>query len=204
MKRARQSYGLFSVIAATVALAVIQSAGTALAQDSTDSYFKDLDIRQRPMVNVKPERNAKLAVVASLDRANRTYKAGEEVALKVKANEECYVWVFDTGTSGKVHQIFPNKFDGKNFLAAGKTLHIPGQRSKYRLAVSPPRGQELLTVVATKDSKPLTRHLIDQATGNGPFQALRGTATTVAKDLSITLRKQKREWTSEQLVFRIR
>lgn len=204
MKSGLQSRRLVNVIAATVALAVIQVAGTVVAQDSSDSYLKDLDIRQRPMVNVKPERNSKLSVVATLDRRNRVYKTGEDVALKVKASEECYIWVFDTGTSGKVHQIYPNKFDAKNFLAAGKTLNIPGPGSKYRLSVSPPSGQELLTVVATKENKPLTGHLIDQATGNGPFRTLRGTAATVAKDLSITLRKQKREWTSEQVVFRIR
>ncbi len=190
-----------SMVTAVFVVAVIQVAGTALAQDT---YIKDLDIRQKPMVHIKPAKTTNLSVVATLDRASRTYKTGENVMVRVKANEDCYVWVFDTGTSGKVHQIYPNKFDKKNFLSAGKTLSIPGKDSKYRLAVSPPSGAELITVIASKENKPLTPDLLDQASGSGPFVALRGTAETVSKDLSITLKKQKQEWASDQVVFLIK
>ena len=201
MRSRLQSRNVILMIAAVFAAAVIQVAGTALAQDS---YIKDLDIRQKPMVDdIKPPKNGTLSVVATLDRPNRTYKTGENVMLKVKANEDCYIWVFDTGTSGKVHQVYPNKFDKKNFLAAGKTLSIPGKDSKYKLEVSPPSGKELITVVASKGDRPLTADLIDKNSSSGPFVALRGTAETVSKDLSITLRKQKQEWTSDQVVFHI-
>ena len=201
MRSRLQSRNVILMIAAVFAAAVIQIAGTALGEDS---YVKDLDIRQKPMVQVKPAKNGTLSVVATVDRPNRTYKAGENVMLKVKANEDSYIWVFDTGTSGKVHQIFPNKFDKKNFLAAGKTLSIPGKGAKYQLEVSPPKGAELITVVASKENKPLTLDLIDQKADNGPFVALRGTAETVSKDLSITLRKQKQEWSSDQVVFLVK
>ena len=201
MRNRLQSSKVILMIAAVFAAAAIQVGGAALAQDS---YIKDLDIRQKPMVEIKPAKNGTLSVVATLDRPNRTYKAGENVILKVKANEDSYIWVFDTGTSGKVHQIFPNNFAKQNFLAAGKTLSIPGKNAKYHLAVSPPKGAELITVVASKEKKPLTPDLIDQKAGSGPFVALRGTAETVSKDLSITLRKQKQEWSSHQVVFLIK
>ena len=201
MRSRLQPSQVILMIAAVFAAAVIQVAGTALAEDS---YIKDLDIRQKPMVEIKPAKSGTLSVVATLDRPNRTYKTGENVMLKVKANEDCYIWVFDTGTSGKVHQVYPNKFDKKNFLAAGKTLSIPGKDSKYQLEVSPPSGNELITVVASKGDRPLTPDLIDQNASSGPFVALRGTAETVSKDLSITLRKQKQEWTSDQVVFHIK
>ena len=201
MRSRLQSSQVILMIAAVFAAAVIQVAGTALAEDS---YIKDLDIRQKPMVEIKPAKSGTLSVVATLDRPNGTYKKGENVMLKVKANEDCYIWVFDTGTSGKVYQVYPNKFDKKNFLVAGKTLSIPGKNSKYQLAVSPPIGKELITVVASKENRPLTPDLIDQNASSGPFVALRGTAETVSKDLSITLRKQKQEWTSDQVVFHIK
>ena len=208
MKNNTEARKFIHAFVTAIALAAIPFAGTVFAEDPANPYLKDLDIRQRPMAVLTPaaERTAgsKLSVVATLGADKRTYKPGEEVTLKVSANEECYIWVFDTGTSGKVHQIYPNKFEKKNFLAAGRTLRIPGPRSKYRLAVSPPRGKELLTVVAVKDNKPLTRHLIDQVTSGSPFPALRGTAASIAKDLSITLRKQDQAWTSHQVVFRIK
>ena len=203
MKNRLQSCRLGSLLAAAFAVATIYVGGTAVAQNSAESYFKDLHIRQKPMATFKPDRKSDLSVVAAVDRSNRVYKSGDNVVLTVKATADSYIWVFDTGTSGKVHQIYPNKYDKKNFLAAGKTLSIPGAKSKYRLSVSPPSGAELITVVASKENKPLTADLLDGSSG-GLFLALRGTAENVAKDLSITLRKQKREWTSEQLVILIK
>ena len=204
MKNRLQSWRLGSLLAAACAVATIHVGGSAVAQDSAESYIKDLHIRQKPMATTfKPDRKSELSVVATVDRSNRVYKSGDNVVLTVKATEDSYIWVFDTGTSGKVHQIYPNKFDKKNFLASGKKLRIPRANSKYRLSVSPPSGAELITVVASKENKPLTADLLDGGSG-GPFLALRGTAETVAKDLSITLRKQKRAWTSEQVVILIK
>ena len=93
--------------------------------------------------------------------------------LTVETTEDAYIWVFDTGTSGKVHQIFPNKYDTGNFLAANTPLSIPQPDSKYQLAVSHPQGAELITVVASRDKVSLTPQLIDTS-GGGTFLALRG------------------------------
>ena len=204
MKITLQSRKLRMVFTAMVAAATIQIAGTAVAADSGESYVKDLDIRQRPMTDIKPTTASKMSVSATVDRSSRVYQKGDNVVLTVRTTEDSYIWVFDTGTSGKVHQIYPNKFDKKNFLAAGKTLNIPPAGSKYQLAVSPPSGAELITVVASKENKPLTPDLIDLNSNAGPFRALRGTAESVAKDLSITLRKQKQDWTTDQVVIRIK
>ena len=123
--------------------------------------------------------------------------------LTVKATEDSYIWVFDTGTSGKVHQIFPNRYHENNFLAAGTTLNIPPMDSDYALAVSHPQGAELITVVATKENTPLTPELVDLGASAGPFLALQGTADSVAKDLAITLRRQAAPWTKDQVVILI-
>ena len=144
-----------------------------------------------------------LAVAVAVDRADRIYTHGDHVVLTVQATEDSYIWVFDTGTSGKVHQIFPNRYHEDNFLAAGSTLNIPPSASDYALAVSHPRGAELITVVATQENAPLTPELIDLEGSAGPFLALQGTAETVAKDLAITLRRQEAAWTKDQVVILI-
>ena len=122
--------------------------------------------------------------------------------LTVETTEDAYIWVLDTGTSGKVHQIFPNRHDESNFLAANVPLEIPRADSKYRLAVSHPRGAELITVIASKNKTPPTGKLIDES-GGGPFFALRGDVTAVSKDLSITLRDEHPVWTKDEVVVRI-
>ena len=177
------------------------------ADEMDDAYLKDLDIRQHAMVEelapAPSPTNGGLAVDAAVDRANRIYTHGDNVVLTIKATEDSYIWVFDTGTSGKVHQIFPNQYHEDNFLTAGSTLSLPPADAEYALAVSHPQGAELITVVATKENTPLTPDLVDLDAGAGPFLALRGTAESVAKDLAITLRRQEVAWTKDQVVILI-
>lgn len=187
--------------------AVTAIAFAAVANEPEESYLKDLDIRQRAMAvelpAAPPSTGVGLAVEAAVDRVDRIYTHGDNIVLSVEVTEDSYIWVFDTGTSGKVHQIFPNRYHGNNFLAAGSTLSIPPADAEYALAVSHPQGAELITVVATQDDTPLTPELVDLDAGAGPFLALQGTADSVAKDLAITLRRQEAAWTKDQVVILI-
>ena len=195
--------------AVVVAASLMMTLAAVMAAD--DAQYKDLNILQRPVVDLitPPEPNqgrpgTGLAVRATVDRPDRTYKHGENLVLTVETTEDAYVWVFDTGTSGKVHQIYPNRYEEANFVAANTPLEIPRTESKYHLVVSHPRGAELLTIIASKDkTPPLTAQMIDEQNGVGPFLALRGTAEAVAKDLSITLREQHSTWTKADVVVRI-
>ena len=170
------------------------------------AMVKDLHISQRAMLEIKPEPAARtaLAVNATLDKPDAVYKKGDSVVLKVQTTEDAYIWVLDTGTSGKVHQIFPNRYAKNNLIKAGEPVTIPGDGARYQLAVDHPRGAELLTVVASRENIPLTRALVDDAVSPGPFRALRGNATSVAKDLSIALKKQTAPWARDQVIFHIR
>ena len=186
--------------------AVIAISSTAVANEADESYLKDLDIRQTPMHDVLvPPAPASagngLAVDAEVDRSSRVYTHGDHVVLSVTTTEDSYIWVFDTGTSGKVHQLFPNRYDQDNFLNAGSTLSIPPADAEYVLSASHPQGAELITVVATKENTPLTPDLVDWDSDIGPFLALRGTADSVAKDLAITLRDQNAPWAKDKVVI---
>ena len=209
MKITSRFSSIGAVVVAMVAVVALQAAGVGSYDASAESYLKDLDIRQIPMAKIQPAKPsgasaaAGLAVNASVNRANRKYKHGENVVLTVKPTEDAYIWVFDTGTSGKVHQIFPNRYEKNNFVKAKAALQIPGRGSKYMLTASHPKGAELITVIASKTNTPLTPGMIAKGNGSSPFLALNGTAQSVAKDLSITLRKKHRVWAKAQQVILI-
>ena len=198
----------------------------ALAFAGQDSLIKDLDIKQAPMLIVQPQGMAgqagpdvqydfidqatyedaasNLAVFAQVDRENRVYRPGDAVQLSVEVNEDAYLWVYDTGTSGKVHRIFPNRHDDNNFVRAGVPVAIPGPDANYDFQVTHPRGTELLTIIATTDNKPPAGHLLQTAPANGnPFMMLAGNAKSVAKDISISLREDHKVWARAAVGIRI-
>ena len=206
-----------AVNAAFVAAAVVGLCQVAapLAVSASDqvvqpSFLKDLHIKQQPMVVDIPARSEPtgstsdegLRVSTALDRADAKYRHGESLSLTVETSEDAYVWVFDTGTSGGVHQIFPNQHEKNNFLKAGVPVAVPHPDASYQFVVSHPTGTELLTVIASKDNAPLTQDLIDSEADAGPFLALRGTAVSVVKDLAVSLKKHPR-WVKEQRVFHV-
>lgn len=196
----------FGILGA-LSLALCLNAAAASAEDAA-SITKDLDIRQMPMLDIKPEpasaaetvSGAKLEVKASVDRTDRVYRHGDAVVLTVETSEDAYVWVYDTGTSGKVHQIFPNRHHDGNFVRANVPVRIPAEGASYQLVANHPRGAELITVIASKDAAPVD---VEAAGAAGPFLALRGTAGSVAKDISVSLKKSHPAWTSDQQVIYI-
>ena len=204
-----------SVLRAVVPVLTALIMMMTVSADEREAHLKDLHIQQMPMTELVPplaspadastglaDASTGLAVSAKVDRSDRSYRHGETLVLTVETTEDAYVWVFDTGTSGKVHQIFPNRYESGNFLAANVPIDIPRADSKYQLAVSHPKGAELITVVASKDNTPLTPELIDTS-GGGPFLALRGDAASVAKDLAITLREEHSTWVKDEVVVLI-
>jgi len=187
-------------------MVAVVAGGTASAADP----FKDLSIEQRAMVEqVAPapagaaasENDLRLATM--LDRAEGTYRPGESVVLTVKTTQDAYIWVFDTGTSGRVHQLFPNEYAADNFVRAGKSLTLPGAQDDYQFVVSQPAGVELITVIASPDNRPLTQDLIDRETSAGPFLALLGTAASLSKDLHVAMKQEHPGAVAHHQVFRI-
>ena len=125
---------------------------------------------------------------------------GDTVVLTLEVTEDAYIWVFDTGTSGKVHQIFPNRFEDNNFLRAGQPVVIPSADADYQFSVAHPAGTELLTVIASEDSVPPAQDLIDLGAEAGPYLALLGTSVSIAKDLAVALKKKK-NWAKQDIVL---
>ena len=190
------------MVGAVWALGAVQSAADSV-QD--EAITKDLHITQTPMADLRPApppaeaasaAGGTVTVVptirvdASVDRGEGgTYRIGEDVVLAVEVSEDAHLWIYNTGSSGQVHQIFPNRFDRDNFVRGGETLTIPGADAQYDFRVGTPPGKDLVTVIATTSDTPLSGGLVKEAVGDGVFLAMAGTGATVAKDLSISLRE---------------
>ena len=78
------------------------------------------------------------------------YQIGEMITFFVSVEEDCFLTLFDINPGGKITVLFPNKYQKKNFVRAGKTIQIPRpQYKKFGFKVAPPHGEERLKIVAT-------------------------------------------------------
>ncbi len=187
---------------AAAALAAVSAPERAAAQ-AEQAWMKDLRIEQLPIARLQPAPAAgeaaaggaaarELTVNADVDRANALYEQGDTLTLTVATSEDAFVWVFDTGTSGKVHQLFPNRYDDNNFVRGGARRQVPESGAEYELVVSHPPGAELITVVASTENTLPTGDFIDEGVVTvGPFYSMRGDAATLAKDLQISLNRSE-------------
>jgi hypothetical protein len=132
-----------------------------------------------------------MTVTVGVDRPDGVYKIGDKVVLSVAVDMDAYVTVFNTGTSGQVHVIFPNEFQQDNHVLAGAPVLIPSDDADFDFIASGPPGTELITVVASTNPDSLVQP--GDTVAAGPFQAYTQVAEVVAKDLQITLEAQHRD-----------
>jgi len=75
-------------------------------------------------------------------------RAGENIALNVHSEVDCYVGVWHIDGAGTATQLFPNDAEQDHFLAAKSSLTIPG-RDSYSIQVRPDQSPEYLWLAAT-------------------------------------------------------
>lgn len=123
--------------------------------------------------------DAAFNVELSVDRDNRTYKAGEPVVFSFKANKDSRLTLFNVATSGKVHILFPNEHHKDNLVKAGQTYQVPAKGAKFRFKAQGPAGQDIVKAIATLDQVALLPD--GTAKPSGGVQEI----TTSSKDLAI-------------------
>lgn len=99
------------------------------------------------------------------------YEVGDQVRIGVSVDEASYVYLFDIRPNGEVTQIFPNRYDGQNYLRAGETRTFPAAEARFVFNIAPPRGLSKVVAVASKsqlDTSQLARFQLeaDFATSN--------------------------------------
>ncbi|MBI4651062.1 DUF4384 domain-containing protein, partial [Candidatus Desantisbacteria bacterium] len=81
----------------------------------------------------------------------KEYKIGDPLTIYFKSNKNCYVTLFDIGTSGKINILFPNSFYKDNVINADVTYSIPGDFLGFKIELLGPAGIERIKIAATID-----------------------------------------------------
>lgn len=147
---------------------------------------KDLQVETSPMAHLPVgEGAARLSV--STNRPDAVYKLGDAVEINLQVSKDSYITVFDSGSSGKVHMIFPNKYQKVNFVKAGGTVTIPGKKAGFDFIAAGPPGKDYITVIASSEPHDFTANSV--MTSAGPFKSLDKDAEALAKDLQVEMQR---------------
>ncbi|MFZ5830934.1 MAG: DUF4384 domain-containing protein [Planctomycetota bacterium] len=93
---------------------------------------------------------APFLVMAQVNHPNLDYREGDNFSVRVASEEEAFVYVLYQQADGKIYQIFPNKHQPNNRLAARQAVEIPASDDLFRWVVGSPFGKERVKVIASK------------------------------------------------------
>lgn len=172
----RTPYRLLAALAAATLLMSRASAG--------DRAARDLTIVQKPIEELTPDGEG-IAVSGAVDHANGRYEVGDPVSLRIKVGEDSFVHVININPHGAATLLYPNAHSPGRIVRKGEELVLPASGDVWEIRADA-QGRELIKVIATTSSLPLTA---DQATSaNGPFRVFRAVGADLAGDLRRNLR----------------
>ncbi len=147
-----------------------------------------------------PESDLKVEIWT--DNKNTEYKIGEVVTFYFKTNKDAHLTLINIGTSGNVHQIFPNKYQTNNFVEAGKTYSIPADEAPFQFKLQSPAGTDTVKAIATLNEL----ILLSQAGYDDTelFLKIDQPEETIARDIAITLAPiDKKTWGEADLELKV-
>lgn len=128
---------------------------------------------------------------------NTLFAPGDMINFTAESDQNCYLYLFDIGTSGRIHLLFPNRAQKNNYLAAGRKLVIGN------ILVSPPAGVEAVKAIATLDSISLGK-MIDAAGSTTMYQCVGEDSQQFARDLQVVVSPLPNDrWSSDLIQFNI-
>jgi len=80
----------------------------------------------------------------------KTYSDSEYITIHMEGNRDFYARIINIGSNGKVIQLLPNGYRQTNHFRGGQRYQIPGAGDRFSLKVTPPYGQEHITVYASE------------------------------------------------------
>jgi hypothetical protein len=194
----------------TLLLLMIMGLWTSLlqAQEATTERAISIEEKQQPekqptaleqIKNTKPG----FKVALWTNRKNDTYKLGEEVVFYFKSNRSARLTLFNVGTSGKTHILFPNAYQKDNLVKAGKVYQFPAKQAKYFFKAEGPPGNDVVKAVATLGKVPLVKET--DLKPEGEVQRVDKPQSELARDVSIALRPLKsKQWSEAVRILHVR
>lgn len=148
--------------------------------------------------------NKALQNIMSLQNYNKTFDVniitnkdtltfGELLEIRIKPEAESYLYVFNIGTSGKIHLLFPNRIQPDNHVKPDKYTVIGNLR------VGPPSGIEVIKAIATRDSISL-KDMMDIAGSQATFNMYDDDTEAFSRDLELMVSPLPEDrWSSSTL-----
>ncbi|ODS32047.1 MAG: serine/threonine protein kinase [Candidatus Scalindua rubra] len=124
------------------------------------------------LLNIKPERQPfTIKVWVDLGTGSQTrdikvvrkekgYKMGDHVTIKFTSTKDCYLTLFNLGTSRAITRIFPNELHRENFIQADRVYRIPDDDHEFDYELTGPPGVERLKAFASLESLNLTERYL--------------------------------------------
>lgn len=91
--------------------------------------------------------NAPLTVKLWTDKER--YKIGEKIKIFLKGNRPFYAKIVYQDAAGQLIQLIPNPYRSENYFNGGVIYEIPSGKDRFELEVSPPFGEENITLYAS-------------------------------------------------------
>ena len=121
----------------------------------------------------------------SVDPKTHDFRIGDKIRLAVEPLNDCHVYIFHVGASGKGTFLLPSETEQPPLAKAGKRLPLP---SDGYLEFSEPAGEETVLVVATE--KPVAdRAVLARVLTKKPDEKLTPEEAAVQKTIKATVTK---------------
>lgn len=79
----------------------------------------------------------------------KEYERGDRMKIYIKGNKPFYASVIYRDAAGKMVQILPNPYRNENYFQGGVIYEIPSGKDRFDLEISPPFGEENISVYAS-------------------------------------------------------
>ncbi len=140
-------------------------------------------------------------VELKVDKPDATYKPGENVIVTLKTNKDCQVTLFNVGSGGKVHIIFPNEYQKDNKVKANQEYRIPPEGAKFAFKVSGPAGEDVIKAIATLDNIKLLGE--SDTKPDGAFQQVALKEIEVVEKIEDNLPKDPKRWAETEVTIKV-
>lgn len=137
-------------------------------------------------------------------KPSKVYHIGDKINLFFRSEKDCYLNLWNFGTSGKLTVLFPNALFEDNFIKANKTYSIPGEDYPFDYILSGPAGIEKVKAIAATDKF----NLIDLTHKKGEIFTVSRSAsrdiTVAAKTIETKVEtKEWKGWSEDMIEIKV-
>jgi len=123
----------------------------ATGVDRSKVATKDIEIIEDSNPAEKVEKaESSIRLKVELDKQGTDYQPGNKMTVTVRADQTCYVAVYNVDSSGEVTLLFPNQWDESNRLEKGQPVVIPDRDDTWELKITEGGGEEEIIVLASE------------------------------------------------------